>query len=121
MAELTPGQEVRMFTTNRYPTPPGGGWHGTVTRVGRTLCDVEWLGGDVVTFEMTTGRAQYGIGGYYFLTLAELAERDRKMSAVAILNRYGFVVSPNAGVTADQMEAMAAILRPDQPKEGNNR
>lgn len=114
--KLSVDQEVRVFSDRKYTRAPGGGWRGTVTRVGRTLCDVEferWPGrAEAEKFFMATGLAQYNSGGYYFLTIEQVRERDRRLSAINVLNQYGFLVSPDASVTADQIEAMAAILRP---------
>ena len=110
--KLAVNEEVRVFVSegHRWRKSPPGGYKGRVTRVGRKLCDIGFHDHTSETFVMATGQMQYA-GPYYFLTLAQTAERDRRLSALDVLVTYGVIVSPGTSLTADQIEAMAESAR----------
>lgn len=81
--DIKPGDEVRVFDGTRAQPP--GGWPGTVTRIGRTLLDIQYCG-RVQAFRRDTqvsNEKQYGYGTK-FLTLDEVAEDEHTFSTEQI-------------------------------------
>jgi hypothetical protein len=112
---LKAGDEVRVRT-------PRGIVPGTVTYVGRKWISIRYNGrlGD---FDMQTRRSrgqQIGAGTYYEVPdAAEDSRRSRIDAAVDVLDGAGIELRPGHYLTLEQIEAIAAILRPDpKPEEG---
>jgi hypothetical protein len=119
--KLTVGQEVRVFDVNaRRRGQPHDGWAGTITRVGRTLVYIDYPGSrEPKAFRIDGGAANDQYGHQSFLTLDEAAKQARMAAAVDVLHQHGLRPDFGHALPLEQVEAIAAILRPDHtPEEG---
>ena len=108
-AKLTVRQEVPVRT-------PHGSYTGVVTRVGRKIATIYYIGRHA-EFDMATRRQkikQVGVGYFYELPDSD-PEQERFCAALDVLEAHGITVAGGADVTPDQVEAIAAILN-DQPE-----
>jgi len=110
--ELTFRQEVRVFDVNgKRMGQPEGGWRGEVVKVGRKLVHIEYgerLQADA--FRIDDGRKNDNYGHRYFLTLDQVALRDREHSARTVLREHRISVDFGADITLEQLEALAAVF-----------
>jgi len=112
--DIKPRDEVRVFDTNgRRAGQPDGGWPGIVVKVGRTLAHIDY--GDtrerIETFRLSDGRRNDDYGHRYFLTLEQVAGRDRKAEAVAVLRARRIVLDHGHSLTLEQIEALAEVVK----------
>jgi hypothetical protein len=85
--DLSVGQEVRVFDGNRRHAPEGG-YVGTITRVGRTLLEIDWPGyGYDRLFSIKDQHAKSGYAR--FKTLNQVAEQQRELRALETLRQHG--------------------------------
>jgi hypothetical protein len=117
--KLTVGQEVRVFDVNaRRRGQPHGGWAGTITRVGRTLVYIDYPGSrEPKAFRIDGGAANDQYGHQSFLTLDEAARQARRTAALGVLHEHGLRLDYGHSLPLEEIEAIAAILRPDQTSE----
>lgn len=109
--ELKVGQEVRVFDRNgRRMGQPDGGWPGKVTKIGRSLVTIEYLGISD-TFRMDTHVINDHYGHRYFKTLGEVAEDDRRRRALATLKEHQIELGFGHSLTLEQIEALAKVAR----------
>ena len=114
MADIKPRDEVRVFDTNGSRAgQPEGGWMGHVVKVGRTLAHIDY--GDtrerIETFRLADGRRNDDGGRRYFLTLEQVAERDRRHEADEVLRVHGVELSHRHSFTIEQREALAEVVK----------
>jgi hypothetical protein len=121
-SSLKAGDEVRLVRMNRWNSqPPEAVAFGVVTRVGRRYAFADFDGGRIREFDMVTGyeRGDENGNGLRVMT-AELVDRERRQrDGVAFLRENGVELNSLRPLTLEQIEAIAAILRPDpKPEEG---
>lgn len=114
--KLTVGQEVVMVRTNRWKgTPPQVLGSGRVISVGRRYAFAEIDGRDRGSreFDMATGyaRGDDNGNGWRIITAEQADSEQRRTVATAILAEFRVHVGLDCSLPADQLEAMAAILR----------
>jgi hypothetical protein len=114
MDTIKPRDEVRVFDTNGSRVgQPEGGWLGIVVKVGRTLAHIDY--GDarerIETFRLSDGRRNDDNGRRYFLTLEQIAERERRATAIAVLKKRRIVLDHGHGLTTEQIEALAEVVK----------
>ena len=117
---LKAGDEVRLVRMNRWNSqPPEAVALGVVTRVGRRYAFADFDGGRIREFDMVTGyeRGDENGNGLRVMT-AERAEQERReRDTIKFLRENGLDLNNRRSLTLEQIEAIAAILRPD-PEEG---
>lgn len=116
---LQVGDEVRVYgygrSRNRTASGEPLGEPGTVTRVGRTLIDVQVNGyGQTLTFRLDT--QQWNDPNYshrhHFQTLEQVALAERRATAVAVLHTYGIRVDGrDFKPSVEQLEELAAVVQ----------
>jgi predicted RecA/RadA family phage recombinase len=128
--KLTVGQEVRIFHGRRFAEV---GTPGTLTKVGRKWATASYEA-EVHDWRGNTSREQreieFGIlngyergdsfgTGYIVMTLPQVAAKDRMKGAESVLREHRVELRTGHSLTLEQVEAIAAILRPDHKPEGN--
>lgn len=105
------GDTVKVFDVNgKRRGQPEGGWDGKVLKVGRKLVTIEYPGGrwGGRQFRLEDGRANDTYGSHtLFLTLPEVALRQRRQDAIASLRRHGVEIERCCNLTAHQSEVLA--------------
>jgi hypothetical protein len=111
------GDEVRVFDMNgtRHGQPPGG-WTGRVTKSGPKLVTIAYGNGKEVVCRRTTGRANDGYGHVSYRTLDEAHEVCRQEKVRTQLRALGLDVTSRCVLSAEQLEAMVAVLSTEQLK-----
>lgn len=124
--DMKPGDEVRIFTGNKYHPAPGGGWVGTVAKVGRKYATATyevtglrygtWGGEETTTrtieFDIATGleRDSRGSRGLTVKTPAQIARDERHGKAMVILWDAGLEMRTGHRLTLELAEALAATI-----------
>jgi hypothetical protein len=112
--KFTVGQKVKVFDVNgpRMGMPVGG-WDAVVTKVGRKLVTVkhegEWGIGE--QYRMEDGQANDGWGHRSIKTLEQADDSERRSRATVVLRKAG-IETYRVRLTATQLEAIVAILEP---------
>lgn len=110
MADIKVGDEVRVFK----PYIRNGqtdGIPGTVVKIGRKLVDIEHHG-HTEKFRLENGQlAGSSYGNIYFLTLGEVAERQRRRAAEDVLRERKIRLESGHDLTLEQVEALADLVR----------
>lgn len=128
--KLTVGQEVRVFERSLYRKDPEGGYVAQVTYTGRKYANAAYEVDNAprystprreIEFDMATGYEkgdQHG-NGRRVRTLAQLETDLRLKTAEAVLADHRVELRPGHSLSLEQVEAIAAILRPDHKPEEN--
>jgi len=114
--KLTVGQEVVLVRMNRWNSqPPEAVRPGVVTRVGRRYAFADFDGGRIREFDMVTGyeRGDENGNGLRVMTAEQVDRERRERDTVRFLRENGVDLNDRRRLTLEQIEAIAAILRPD--------
>ena len=125
MADINPGDEVRVIEGRRYGS--GQIWAGRIAKVARKYATAEyettrtdWNGKPkrekrTVEFDMTTGweRGTYGTYGIRVRTPAQIEEQERRAGALAEIKAHGieFKSGRERMLTLEQVEALAEVVK----------
>ena len=112
--DIKPRDEVRVFDTNGHRAgQPDGGWPGIVVKVGRTLAHIDYGNSRerIETFRLSDGRRNDGFSRRYFLTISQVAERDRRHAANEVLKAHGVELTVRRSFTTEQCEALAEVVK----------
>ena len=127
MTDIKAGDEVRVFSRNKYHPAPEGGQVATVTKVGRRyaaaaweVTEKLWLGEDrerraerTIEFDMETGyeKGTNSSYGRYVKTPAQLEVDAREDAAISSLLDRKIRLDFGHGLTLEQIEALAEVVK----------
>jgi len=119
--KLKAGDEVRMFALFAISNDePPAGWVAHIVAADEseyTARPDAWLSGNTITFARDDNRSTEN-GGQWSALLPEAAERRARYDAAMSTLAVNYVsLHPDNSLTLEQIEAIAAILRP-APEEG---
>lgn len=102
--------ELFVYDVNgsRVGQPPGG-WPGTVAKVGRKYFIVKYNGHRATQFLLENGRDSDGLR--YVETPEQAALGRRRQLAVEVLRARGISIGEARGLTLEQIEQLAALVR----------
>ena len=125
MADIKPGDEVRVIEGRRYGS--NRIWTGRIAKVARKYATAEyettrtdWNGKPkaekrTVEFDMATGweRGTYGTYGIQVRTPAQIDEQERRAGALAEIKAHGveFKAGRERALTLEQVEALAEVVK----------
>jgi hypothetical protein len=115
MADVKPGDEVRVFDVNGARVgQPVGGWTGEVVKVSPKLVHITyggWYGDRPKAFRRDTGRANDAYEHQCFMTLDEVAEAERGAAARTVLREHKITLEHGNRLTVAQLEALAEVAK----------
>ena len=124
MSKIQVGQEVRILPQRRHSRVPDGGYVGTVTKIGRRYATAAYAVTTVefgeerryertVEFDMDTGIERGGSrwDGDRVLTPEQIEAEARQKAAEAVLTAHRIDLRPGHGLTGEQVEALAELVK----------
>jgi hypothetical protein len=123
--DIKTGDEVRVFSRNKYHPGPEDGQVATVTKAGRRWATAAWevmerycFGGErsaerTIEFDMETGYEKGANSSYgrYVKTPAQVELDARENAAVASLLARKIRLDRGHGLALEQIEALAEVVK----------